>query len=287
MKTSVIRAGLIATLSVYVMLLNAAIVVKTVNVGTPGTMSSNFTASEKTTVTNLIVTGTIDARDFRFMRDTLSALSVLDMSAANIAAYTGDNGSAFTYNGYLKVYNVIAYDAQAIPDRAFDNNRKLSSLILPSSITAIGNYAFSSCIGIKSDLMIPSEVTSIGEYAFFSCSSMGGTMQLPSKLVSIGQYAFSKCSSVTGGLIIPNTVATVGKFAFEGCSGLNGKLTTSTAMTKIEESTFSGCSKLSGDLVLSKSITSVGGRAFWLCSGLNSVTLPSSLKIVDVNAFYG
>lgn len=287
MKTSVIRVSLIATLSVYVMLLNAAIVVKTVNVVTPGTMSSSFTAPEKTTVTNLIVTGTIDARDFRFMRDTLSALSVLDMSAANIAAYTGDNGTAFTYNGYVKVYNVITYDALAIPDRAFDNNRKLSSLILPSSITAIGNYAFSSCIGIKSDLMIPSEVTSIGEYAFFSCSSMGGTMQLPSKLVSIGQYAFSKCSSITGGLIIPNTVTSVGKFAFEGCSGLNGTLTTSTAMTKIEESTFYGCTKLRGDVVLGKSIMSVGGRAFWLCSGLNSVTLPSSLKVIDVNAFYG
>ena len=287
MKTFVTRVSLIATLCVYVVLLNAAVVIKNVNVTDAGTLSSNFTASEKTTVTNLNVSGTIDARDFRFMRDTLTALSVLDMSAANITAYTGDNGTAFTYSGYVKVYDVTTYDALVLPDRAFDSKKKLTSVVLPSSLTAIGNYAFSSCTAIKSDLNIPSTVTTIGEYAFFSCSSMGGIMQLPTKLVTIGQYAFSKCSSVTGGLVIPNTVKTVGKFAFEGCSGLNGTLTTSTAMTKIEESTFYGCTKLTGDVVLGKSIMSVGGRAFWMCSGLNSVTLPSSLNVVDVNAFYG
>lgn len=58
---------------------------KTVNV-TAGGLAAALTAAEYTTVTNLTVTGTIDARDFKTMRDTLSVLSVVDLSAATIAS---------------------------------------------------------------------------------------------------------------------------------------------------------------------------------------------------------
>ena len=42
---------------------------KTINVTTAGTLSSLLTAEEKISVTNLTVTGNIDARDVMCMRD--------------------------------------------------------------------------------------------------------------------------------------------------------------------------------------------------------------------------
>ena len=62
------------------------------------------------TVTNLTVTGTIDARDFKTMRDNMPLLAVLDLSGVTIAAYTGPDGTH--PSGGL-------YPENEIPGRAF------------------------------------------------------------------------------------------------------------------------------------------------------------------------
>ena len=44
---------------------------KTINITTPGILSTALTADEFATVTSLNVKGTIDARDFKTMRDNM------------------------------------------------------------------------------------------------------------------------------------------------------------------------------------------------------------------------
>ena len=65
---------------------NQVMVTETVEC-TPGNLAE-LTAHCSTTVTNLTVTGTIDARDFKTMNE-MSYLKVLDLSGATIEAYTG------------------------------------------------------------------------------------------------------------------------------------------------------------------------------------------------------
>ena len=88
-------------LSLSIFFIAQAQVSKTINVAAAGTLSTLLTADEKTTVTNLIVTGEIDARDFVTMRDAMTVLAVLDLSAASIKQYIGSAGtdpfSFFTY----------------------------------------------------------------------------------------------------------------------------------------------------------------------------------------------
>src|SRR5665647_2040121 len=62
---------------------------KTISVATAGKLNTLLTATEKTTITNLTITGTIDARDFKTMRDNMPALAVLDISSVTIAVYNG------------------------------------------------------------------------------------------------------------------------------------------------------------------------------------------------------
>jgi len=67
---------------------------KTINVATEGTLSTLLTAAEKTTITDLTITGNIDARDFKCLLFEVSLLTALDLSGTNIKAYSGTEGSS-------------------------------------------------------------------------------------------------------------------------------------------------------------------------------------------------
>jgi hypothetical protein len=56
---------------------------KTIQVDTPGTLNDLLTSEEKTSVTHLTVTGTIDSTDFITMRDSMPEVSFLDLSGAS------------------------------------------------------------------------------------------------------------------------------------------------------------------------------------------------------------
>ena len=63
----------------------------TVNVATPGTLS---TLVPDLSITELTVSGTIDARDFKFIRDKVADLAILDMTNVVIVGYLGKGGTA-------------------------------------------------------------------------------------------------------------------------------------------------------------------------------------------------
>ena len=88
------------------------------------------------------------------------------------------------------------------------------SYVIPSSVTSIGDYAFSSCDSL-SEIVIPSSVTSIGDSAFSNCDSQSEIV-IPSSITSIGDWAFSFCSSLSE-IVIPSSVTSIGDCAFYNC----------------------------------------------------------------------
>lgn len=125
---------------------------KTVTITTPGTLSTFFTTSEQASVTNLTISGNIDARDMAFVRDKLKVLSVINLSAAKISLYVGTAG---TYAGIS-----LVYPANELPMYSFynDNTNKfkpsLTSVTLPTTITSIGYLAFYYCWNITGTFSI-------------------------------------------------------------------------------------------------------------------------------------
>ena len=96
-------------------------------------------------------------------------------------------------------------------------DKTLSSYTIKKGTKWIGHYAFEKCSRLTS-VMIPNSVTSIGGSAFFNCSSLT-SVTIPNSVTSIGDGAFYNCSGLTS-VTIGNSVTSIGEEAFWGCSSL-------------------------------------------------------------------
>ena len=131
------------------------------------------------------------------------------------SGYSGsvDIPEKFTYEGVE--YSVTSIGALAF--NSFGEYSNLTSVIIPNSVTSIGNGAFSGCSGLTS-VSIPNSLTSLGTGIFSGCSSLA-SVTIPNSVTSIGAYAFRECSSLTS-VTIPNSVTQIAQDAFSGCSNL-------------------------------------------------------------------
>ena len=135
--------------------------------------------------------------------------------------------------------------------------RSLTSLVIPDSVTNIGDYAFWGCSDLA-DIVIPDGVTSIGDYAFEGCESLRSVV-IPDGVTSIGDNVFSGCRSLTD-IVIPNSVTSIRDGAFFCCSDL-------------------------ADIVIPDGITSIGDRAFMGCSSLSSLVIPGGVTSIGESVF--
>ena len=125
----------------------------------------------------------------------------------------------------------------AISKKAFQNCRDLTSVIIPNSVTEIGEYAFAHCLYLT-NLSIGNSVDSIGQYAFLECASLP-SVTIPNSVTSIPKGCFSQCRSMTS-VSFPNTVTDIGTRAFYDCRKLTS-VNIPNSVTTIGDSTFYGC----------------------------------------------
>ena len=136
------------------------------------------------------------------------------------------------------------------------------------------------CPGGLTSVMIPSSVTSIGAYAFYNCSLTSVT--IPGGVTSIGDGAFAGCTGLTS-VTIPDGVTSIGYGVFSNCTSLTS-VTIPSSVTSIGESPFSGCVNLTS-VSIPNSVTSIGTYAFYGCIGLTSVSIPDSVTSIGSSAF--
>ena len=147
------------------------------------------------------------------------------------------------FSGFCSTLTItIGENVETIPSNMFANVAFTGSLVIPNSVTSIGEHAFEGCSGFTGSLTIGNSVTTIGYSAFNGCSGFTGSLTIPNSVTSIEWNAFSGCSGFTGSLTIPNSVTIIWSNTFSGCSGFTGTLTIPSSVTLIEYNAFSGCS---------------------------------------------
>ena len=149
------------------------------------------------------------------------------------------------------------------------NGKLITDLVIPNSVTSIGNYAFENCSGLTGELVIPNSVTSIGHSTFYYCTGLT-SVTIPDSVTSIGDYAFYYCTSLTS-VTIGNGITSIEEYAFYNCRGLKS-ITIPNGITSIGTNVFFGCSGLTS-VKIGNSVTSIGCSAFCYCTDLASVTI--------------
>ena len=303
-KTYQMRKLLLLLLFMSCMLFMNAQVSKSLTLDTAGTLLSALSADELSTVTNLTLSGSIDARDFKTMRDQMPQLSELDLTGAVIDEYTGSEGTVSEVNTYL---------VNTIPKYAFFKsgvrNTSLTSISIATSVTSIGEGAFAACTGLDSvsfasttslatigrdafqlctaltSISIPASVTLIDRTAFAFCEKLDSVSFVsPSSLTTIGDYSFEY--SVLTTINIPASVTSIGNGAFWQCGRLTSvSFATPSNLITIGESAFVSCSKLT-TISLPASVSSIGRYAFLNCSGFTSFYVNRTTP-VDLSSAFG
>ena len=239
----------------------------------------------------------------------------------NIEYYGNAKGApwgAKCYNGYIEGDFIYSDYTKA---KLCIYNGDGGKVIIPMSVTSIGEYAFSYCKFITS-VYIPVSVTSIGEYAFEECGNIeyygniegapwgafcrNGYIEgdfiysdytktklcsykghddkvgIPESVTTIGDFAFWRNIYLTS-VTIPESVTSIGGCAFIDCKSLTS-INIPESVTSIGKSAFSECASLKS-ITIPKNVTSIGGSAFSSCNSLTTVTIPESVTEIDFWAF--
>ena len=163
------------------------------------------------------------------------------------------------------VYEGNTYNVTSIGEDAFIGSG-LTSVVIPNSVTTIGNYAFYNCKGLTS-INIPNSVTSIGESSFCACRGLT-SLTIPNSLTYISGSAFEECSGLIT-VTIPSSVTTIGLRSFRNCTSLTS-VTIPNSLSIIGTQAFNGCSSLT-TVTLGSGINKINTQAFSDCKELKDI----------------
>ena len=225
-------------------------------------------------------------------------ITMLPLSA--VTAFAADTASSTrhttTINGFECTYTVNADDTATItyfdePDTTYDYyNIDIPETLDKHTVTAIGNYAFSSCTYLR-NVTIPQSVTSIGDHAFDLCRSMI-SLTINDATTSIGEGAFRECRDLTT-LKLGEHITTIGEYAFYECYELDNVIIPD-SVTSIGRSAFACCHQLK-TLKLGKNIETIGGPVFMGiidgvfcdCPNLSKIIIPEKVEKIETYTFAG
>ena len=240
-------------------------------------------------LTDLTIGGTITAIPPNFCENNTKLKTVrlaVAIATLGITAFSGCTGlESFT------AHHVISNNITSIPASAFSNGKNTFTLTLPSSVTSISNTAFTATSGRTLNLTIngtaTNGITTIPTQSFLNNSTLTLVTinSTGSSITTIGTSAFSGCSALA--TFTANTgLTTIDTTAFYDCSN-PFTLTLPSSVTSISNTAFTASSARNLNLTIngtaSNGIVTIPARSFLGNTTLRSVTLGTSISVVDGN----
>ena len=212
--------------------------------------------------------------------------------------------SVATDNQYYSASGGVLYNKSKSELLRYPPALEGSSFTVPSSVTKIGDSAFSRCKGL-SEVIIPSGVETLDPYAFDQCSSLA-EVTIPSTVKTVGAYAFrsnKKLTTVTLKAISPSfgsgvfENAPIAAVYYDGSQaqwnaaglasvfGSSAKVYFATGDFESDGTTLVSYKGSAESVAIPDYFTKIGSRAFYGCQSVKSVTIPNSITEIGESAF--
>lgn len=171
--------------------------------------------------TSVTIPGTvavIGTRAFNNCGDLTSVTIPATIDTLYNLAFSGCYGlTSINYLGTIVQWcRVVFFDGFPISHSLRIGGVEVTDLVIPDSLTSIGNYTFIDCGSLVS-VTIPNSVTIIGDCAFARCINMT-SLTIPNTVTSIGNEAFSECYYLTTIVCHAQVPPIVGQNAFSWVS---------------------------------------------------------------------
>ena len=179
-------------------------------------------------------------------------------------------------------------------ENAFSSCFKLATVIIPNSVTNIGQMTFYSCSGLT-NVTFGDSIINIGNYAFRYCVNLN-SVSIPNTITNIGDAAFDSCTNLSAisvdggnsfysgvdGVLMDKCQSTIIQFP----GGKAGIYIVPNSVTRIEWKAFDSCSSLSS-VTIPNGVTNTGGSSFYHCTSLTNVNIGNNVNDLDGESFYG
>lgn len=160
--------------------------------------------------------------------------------------------------------------------RMFDGCGKLTNLTLGNTVTAIGDYAFNGCDSLER-VVLPSSLTNVGEVpaigreAFRDCKKLESVAFAENyNQITIGEWAFNGCINLSK-VVFPSNLVNMDAVNKVNCA--------------IGAYSFAGCTSLT-ELIGLEILEGIGDYAF-SNTGLTSIYIPATLSVFGASPFLG
>lgn len=243
----------------------------------------------KGTATDLILPETLGGYPVTALGDNAFAYNRKLTSVTIPAGITQIGSNAFGYCSALDTLAVspdnTVYDSRdgcnAVIETATNTLiAGCQNTVIPSTVTAIGSYAFFGCSGLT-EIAIPATVSEIGSCAFYACKGLTD-IALPDGMTAVANATFYACTGLTS-VTIPDSVTAIGNNAFYGCSAVTG-ISSLGSITEIGDYAFYGCESMT-DVTFGDSLSRIGERAFSGCSGFTQLSIPAGVSEIGISAY--